>query len=75
MSGEERTNAITALKGIPVAMRESPTGIAAYVGKGETKPIMAPTTMVTYSFFEENCIFFPRKKRIVKTFSAILMSK
>lgn len=29
MSGEERINAITTLKGIPVLMRDTPIGIAA----------------------------------------------
>jgi hypothetical protein len=54
MSGEERINAITALKGIPDVISDSPMGIAAYVGKGEIKPIRAAEIMAMYSFREEN---------------------
>jgi hypothetical protein len=72
INGEERMKAITALKGIPPAMSERPTGIAAYVGRGETKPMRAPKTIRRYSFFEEKLIFRFRKNLITTTFSAIL---
>jgi hypothetical protein len=54
ISGEERINAITALNGIPDLMKESPIGIAAYVGKGETTPMSAADVMAMYSFLEES---------------------
>jgi hypothetical protein len=54
INGEERTNAMTALNGMPVFIRDSPIGIAAYVGKGETKPIRAAEIIAMYSFVEEN---------------------
>jgi hypothetical protein len=53
MSGDDRINAITALKGIPDVINDNPIGIAAYVGKGEIKPIRAAETMAMYSFREE----------------------
>lgn len=43
--GEERINAITALNGRPVAIRERPMGTAAYVGSGEASPIRAAMMM------------------------------
>jgi len=54
ISGEERINAITALKGIPDVIKDSPIGIAAYVGKGETKPMRAADRIPRYSFLDEN---------------------
>ena len=45
ISGEERMNAITALNGSPVVIRERPMGTAAYVGNGEASPTRAATMM------------------------------
>jgi hypothetical protein len=53
IKGEEKINAITALKGTPVVISDNPIGMAAYVGKGEIKPIMAAEMMATYSFLDE----------------------
>jgi hypothetical protein len=54
ISGEERINAMTTLKGIPDVIKDSPIGIAAYVGKGEIKPIRAAEMMARYLFPEES---------------------
>jgi len=42
ISGDERIKAIIALKGTPAEINETPIGIAAYVGSGESNPINAP---------------------------------
>ena len=54
IKGEERINAITALKGTPDVINDNPIGIAAYVGKGEIKPTIAAEMIATYSFLDEN---------------------
>jgi hypothetical protein len=54
ISGEDKINAITALNGIPDVINDSPIGIAAYVGKGEIKPMKAAEIMAKYSLRDEN---------------------
>jgi hypothetical protein len=75
IKGEERINAITALKGTPDVINDSPIGIAAYVGKGEIKPIRAAEMMAMYSFLDEKWIFLSRKYRIANTFKTMLINR
>jgi len=72
--GEERTNAITALNGSPVAVSESPMGIAAYVGSGEASPIRAAMMMERNSFGVGFSSFLFRTYRVLATLSPILMT-
>jgi hypothetical protein len=61
INGDDMTNAITAPNGIPADINETPIGIAAYVGSGETKPINEAEMMDRNSFRLEKEIFFPLK--------------
>jgi hypothetical protein len=75
INGDERMNAITALKGTPDVINESPMGIAAYVGNGEIKPMRDAEIMARYSFREEKWIFLLRKYRTANTLRTMLIRR
>jgi hypothetical protein len=70
IKGEEMTNAKIALNGTPTERRLNPIGIAAYVGRGETRPIALAVIIDTYSLRVENVNFF-----LLKNFRTLTLSK
>jgi hypothetical protein len=68
-------NAMMALNGMPDAIKESPIGIAAYVGSGEASPIRAAPIIAMCSLTGENRRGCARNWRAAATFRAMLITR
>ena len=75
INGDAMTNATIALNGTPKVRNDNPIGIAAYVGKGETRPTRAAKKIAPYTFCRGKLIFLPRKYRVTVTFKAMLIRR